>query len=150
MLNKILIISLFSLYMLGISTNDPAKRNILLKVSSLESPEGTLRIAVFDKEKSFLDTDKAVFLGVQPIQKVGETEVAIGPLNYGEYAVAIYHDVNNNGKLDTNIFGIPKEPYAFSNDAGSKWKKPSFKDAKILFNPDRKEVILKLRSWKEL
>ena len=35
---------------------------------------------------------------------------------FGIYAVAIYHDINSNGKLDRNSLGIPTEGYAFSNN----------------------------------
>jgi uncharacterized protein (DUF2141 family) len=31
----------------------------------------------------------------------------------GKYAIAVIHDENCNGKLDTNMFGIPKEGYGF-------------------------------------
>ena len=34
------------------------------------------------------------------------------------YAVAVYHDVNGNGRLDTVPPGLPTEPYGFSNDVG--------------------------------
>ena len=37
-------------------------------------------------------------------------------LEPGDYAVAIYHDENGNGQLDKRLFGIPKEPYGFSNN----------------------------------
>lgn len=37
----------------------------------------------------------------------------------GEYLFSFYHDINNNGKLDTNFLGIPKEPFGFSNYSGS-------------------------------
>lgn len=33
----------------------------------------------------------------------------------GYYMFMIFQDLNNNGKLDTNFFGIPKEPVGMSN-----------------------------------
>lgn len=38
-------------------------------------------------------------------------------LEPGDYAVSVIHDRNNNGKLDTNTLGIPKEGFAFGNNA---------------------------------
>lgn len=35
----------------------------------------------------------------------------------GEYGIKMYHDVDQNGQMNTNAFGLPTEPYAFSNDA---------------------------------
>jgi len=37
----------------------------------------------------------------------------------GEYAIQVYQDTNNNGKLDFGIFNIPKEPVGISNWNGS-------------------------------
>jgi len=36
----------------------------------------------------------------------------------GEYLIAIFQDTNNNGKLDTNLIGFPKEPVGLSNYSG--------------------------------
>ena len=35
----------------------------------------------------------------------------------GDYAVKSFHDVNGDGRMNTNPFGMPTEPYAFSNNA---------------------------------
>ena len=47
----------------------------------------------------------------------------------GTYALAVIHDENMNGKLDTNAFGIPREGYGFSNDAKAWFGAPSFEAA---------------------
>jgi uncharacterized protein (DUF2141 family) len=44
-------------------------------------------------------------------------EVTAGDLPPGDFGIKMFHDVNGNGKLDKNMFGIPTEPYAFSNNA---------------------------------
>lgn len=49
----------------------------------------------------------------------------------GEYAIRVFHDVNDNGTLDVNGYGMPTEPYAFSNNAKgmmgpAKWSKAKF------------------------
>lgn len=44
----------------------------------------------------------------------------------GRYALAVIHDENMNGKLDTNRLGIPTEGYGFSNDAKAVLSAPSF------------------------
>lgn len=49
----------------------------------------------------------------------------------GEYAVSLFYDVNSNEKLDTSIFGIPKEPTGVSNNVTSSNGPPSFDAAKF-------------------
>ncbi|WP_394347742.1 DUF2141 domain-containing protein [Mangrovivirga cuniculi] len=53
----------------------------------------------------------------------------------GEYAVATYHDIDKNGKMNKNIIGIPKEPYGFSNNFTLKISAPKFKDCKFEIKP---------------
>ncbi|MBY0427835.1 MAG: DUF2141 domain-containing protein, partial [Alphaproteobacteria bacterium] len=54
----------------------------------------------------------------------------------GTYAVAVYHDENGNGKMDTNFIGIPKERTGASNDAKGKMGPPKFQDAKFVVSGD--------------
>ncbi len=47
----------------------------------------------------------------------------------GTYAIRAFHDLNGDGKLNTNPFGIPVEPYAFSNNARGTMGPPPWKAA---------------------
>jgi len=51
-------------------------------------------------------------------------------LKPGQYAVSVMHDENENGQLDSNIVGIPKEGYGFSNNPRV-MRKPTFDEAKF-------------------
>ena len=48
----------------------------------------------------------------------------------GTYALALIHDENGNGKLDT-MLGIPKEGFGFSNNPVIRFGPPSFKSAGV-------------------
>jgi uncharacterized protein (DUF2141 family) len=63
-------------------------------------------------------------------------------LQPGEYAFSIFYDSNNNGKLDTNFIGIPKEPLALSNGARPKFGPPRYEDA--VFQVGEKLVVQRL------
>ena len=58
----------------------------------------------------------------------------------GTYAMAVVHDENMNGKLDTNWAGVPTEGYGFSNNAKGVLGAPSF--AAASFNYDGRNVDL--------
>jgi uncharacterized protein (DUF2141 family) len=62
----------------------------------------------------------------------------------GTYALAVIHDENMNGKLDTNAFGIPKEGYGFSNDAKAWLGAPSFQTASFAYDGRALEMTLAL------
>ncbi len=57
-------------------------------------------------------------------------------LQPGTYALSLFHDENGNGKLDSNIAGIPTERYGFSRDARGRMVAPSFADAAIELRGD--------------
>jgi uncharacterized protein (DUF2141 family) len=65
----------------------------------------------------------------------GTLRFAFPGLKPGRYAVAVYHDENDNGELDTNLLGIPTEGYGFSNDATGFAGPPDF-DAAAVEVPD--------------
>ena len=62
----------------------------------------------------------------------------------GTYAIAVVHDENDNKKMDTNFFGIPKEGYGVSNNKYPKMSEPSFDDAKFSLKED-KEISIKMK-----
>jgi len=61
----------------------------------------------------------------------------------GSYAVAVFHDENDNGKLDTGFLGIPTEPTGASNDARGSMGPPKFKDAQFPY--DGGTLVLKVK-----
>ena len=61
----------------------------------------------------------------------------------GIYAVSIFHDENDNGKMDTNFMGIPKEDYGCSNDASGFMGPPKWSDAKFELK-DNTSITIKL------
>jgi uncharacterized protein (DUF2141 family) len=63
---------------------------------------------------------------------------------YGTYALAIYQDVNSNGKIDKNMIGIPTEPYAFSNNYKPRIKAPNFNDCKFQYDSISNTVSMTL------
>lgn len=68
-----------------------------------------------------------------------EVSVMFYSIPKGNYAIMAYHDVNNNGKLDTNFLGIPCEPFAFSNNAKGFMGVPKFE--KVKFDAYENSVI---------
>jgi len=76
---------------------------------------GRVMVALFDSEAAY-DGNRprasvAVEAGAAPVVAV------FRDLPAGEYAVKAFHDVDGDGEMDTNPFGIPTEPFAFSNNA---------------------------------
>ena len=61
--------------------------------------------------------------------KPGEVQISIEDVPPGTYAAQAFHDENDNGKLDRNLLGLPKEAMGFSNDAPMRMGPPGFETA---------------------
>lgn len=110
----------------AINTDDVS--SFTLTLTGVEEAEGEIRIAVFNSEQSY--TKETVFAEIIPVHST-EVNWSIPELPYGEYAIAVYHDKNTNGELDTNLLGIPKEIYGFSNNARGRFGPASWNDARF-------------------
>jgi uncharacterized protein (DUF2141 family) len=112
-----------------------AAADLTITVESLRSDKGQVFLCVFAAEssdpKAFPDCDKG-----KPVrsQKViigsGKAIVTYYGLKDGVYAVAMIHDENANGKLDTNFVGIPTEGIGVSNNPRLTGT-PGFEEAKF-------------------
>jgi uncharacterized protein (DUF2141 family) len=60
----------------------------------------------------------------------------ISDLEYGQYAFALFQDMDNDGKISRNFLGIPKDPYGFSNNFKPRLKAPSFNDCCFDYSED--------------
>ena len=107
--------------------------DLKLVITGVDDVKGSMYIAVFDNKESFPDFGKQLVEKVLPVDSK-TLSCTFKDLPNSDYAVAIFHDKNNNGKLDKNAFGIPLEPYGFSQNARARFSAPPFNDAKIVLD----------------
>lgn len=112
-----------------ISVVNAQEAALTVKISRIKAPKGLISVGLYKDEKGF--PDKGMEYMGKEIQAAGPTVVYMFQnIPFGTYAIAVYHDANANGRLDSNFLGIPKEEYAFSNNAvGAFGMPPSFKNA---------------------
>ena len=96
-----------------------------VRVENIQQAEGQVRVVVYD-ESNWLSREEWIGRVLQPAQV--DTVEATFELPPGSYAVAVVHDVNGNGRMDTR-FRFPREPYGFSRGAEPKMGPPKFEDA---------------------
>jgi uncharacterized protein (DUF2141 family) len=101
---------------------------LTVKISEIQGREGEISVGLYTSAENFPETEKSY--NGKIIKVTGEKAVAtFEDIPAGTYAIAVFHDTNSNGKLDKNFLGIPKEDYAFSNNASGAFGPPDFKDA---------------------
>lgn len=112
-----------------------AQNTISVHVHNVTSTSGKVNVAVYNSHDTFLSFD-----GVLTTNSVhaneGVVTLKIPNLPAGEYALAVFHDENDNGKLDTNWLGIPKEKVAFSNAEMRTFGPPKYKDCAFYITSD--------------
>lgn len=87
---------------------------LTVQVDGISSQKGAIMLGLFDADT--YDTDSALD-GVRLVVEGPSVSATFENLAPGEYAVRLYHDLNSDGTFNTGAFGIPTEPYAFSNNA---------------------------------
>jgi uncharacterized protein (DUF2141 family) len=91
-----------------------AEGALSIELSGLQ-PQGAVMVQLFDSETGYRGGEA---VAAQRVTVSGPTaQVAFADLAPGQYAFRLFHDVNSDGEMNTNPFGMPTEPYAFSNNA---------------------------------
>mgnify|MGYP001799543070 CR=1 FL=1 len=107
--------------------------DLTVNVEGIAKAQGSIMLGLFD-EASY-EGDGAVN-GANLKVDGNSVTVTFEGLEPGEYAVRLYHDVNDDGEMNTNPFGMPTEPFAFSNDAKGRFGPAKWDDAKFTVAAD--------------
>ena len=109
---------------------------------STSSAMGTLNAAVFTSQQDFDSGQMISGLSV-PAQQ-GVTRLEIPDLKQGVYGISVFHDLDGDEELDTNLFGAPVEPFGFSNNPKIGFSAPKFEAFKFTFDgtPMQLNIIL--------
>lgn len=114
---------------------DPAADNTLtIVVTGIREAEGKMACALFWQNKGFPRKHRRALRRTW-VEVDGESVTCVfRRTGLGEYAASVFLDINQNGKLDTNAIGSPKEPWGVSQNAKAKrFGPPIYKDAKFRY-----------------
>ncbi|SBV50888.1 hypothetical protein XBLMG947_1670 [Xanthomonas bromi] len=112
-------------------------------VSGLRSQQGKLRIAVIASAAQLDSAQPPVQAQTLPIAS-NTPHIQFKNLPPGRYAVMVNHDENANGKLDTNLIGMPVEGYGFSNNPTG-MRKPVFDEIVFDLPANGKHINVQMR-----
>ena len=117
---------------------------LTLIIKNLASTTAPVIIGVYVSQNKFPDpNDQFKKYKFKPNGK--DFIVKINNFNYGTYALALYQDLNRNGRIDKDIFGIPTEPYAFSNNYRPVIEAPKFRDCKFDYSSKNNNMTISMR-----
>jgi uncharacterized protein (DUF2141 family) len=88
----------------------------VIEITGINVNGGSVHVGVFTNEQDHKrDRPFATFI----LESMDSTLAYELELPEGYCLISAYQDTNNNGKMDTGFFGIPKEPIALTNYSGS-------------------------------
>lgn len=119
--------------------NDPV---FTVEIQNIKEQKGQLRVGIYKPCDGFPADCKP--FDTRIIAASGSNVRVTFTVKPGDYAVAVFQDVNQNGQLDKKAFGIPKEPYGFSNNFRPRFSGPEFNDCRVRVENTGKTILIKL------
>ncbi len=106
--------------------------SLIVNVKKFKNNDGLAHVTLHDPTQKLLQ---------QQWMKIesNETQAVFKNLKAGKYAVRMYHDENNNKKMDTGFMRIPTEGWGCSNDVKPHFAAPKFED--MIFTIEKDETI---------
>jgi uncharacterized protein (DUF2141 family) len=139
MKRRIITLSTLSiLFVLSVQASD-----LSLEVTLPAQKQGVVRAAVFEKGEGFPRGKPLMNAMAKPVN--GKAVLQFTGLPAGDYAATAYLDENSNQNLDTNLFGLPTEPYGFSRNARGAMGPPHFADAAFRVDADNAKQAFELK-----
>ncbi len=138
-------ILMLSLLMPALPKQYSEHEEVVVRISNLKNKKGKLMATLYNRAEGFPSSPEKAFKSeILDLSTSKAGVIRFSQIPTGTYAVSIFHDENNNDKLDTGNFGIPKEGYGFSNNPKVRFGPPSFKEA--AFNTEKvgREIEIKL------
>lgn len=142
---KYLVAAIIVITSLSVSSQPQVKKGDLkVVVKNIRNKTGQVGFFLFNSADAFpLHTEKAIASGF--VKTTSNTvEYTFTNIALETYAVYVFHDEDNNKKLDTNFIGMPKEGIGVSNNAKGHFGPPKYADAKFDFNKPDQTIIISL------
>jgi uncharacterized protein (DUF2141 family) len=118
---------------------------VVITVTDLRSTKGVVRACMTTREDIFPRCIKDAGAHRAVVPATDKVEIRFTGVKPGNYAIALLHDENDNGKADRAMGMMPKEGYGFSRDAPVKMAPPRFKDAVFVQGEGTSRIAIKMR-----
>jgi uncharacterized protein (DUF2141 family) len=118
---------------------------LTLQVDHVRNATGVIRFAIFANDAGWPDNKlKSIRYGSLPAQP-GTVTFTLAGIPYGTYAISVFHDENENHKVDRDFFGRPKEGIGFGNNPKIGFTIPSWTASSIKITSPATNTTINLR-----
>ncbi len=123
---------------------------LAVEVLGFAGSDGRCRLALYRNQEGFNQPEKAFAKETLDAPNQGplvwtiELEASAMQSPQTRWAVSAHHDENGNDKLDKNAFGIPTEPYGFSNNPKRGFGPPKFHEVSFSVDGDESKTTKRI------
>lgn len=118
--------------------------DVAVHVTGLKNKTSKLYVAVFNSAEGFPKPEHSRTTTTIPVS-AESVDFSLSLPDTSTTGIAIFQDLNGDGKLTKNGFGLPIEPYGFSNNARSTFGPPSFSQAAFKVNEKSTSIKISVR-----
>lgn len=131
---------LLGLGFVGMTMIEPSTVHVTVRLVGVRAAKGGMLHVGLHREPGAGFPGPSQFAN-QTVRPAGVESILMFDAVPGTYAVAVHHDANSNGRMDSNFLGMPKEGYGVSNDVRPKFRAPRFSEAAVHVGRDTTLIV---------
>ena len=120
-------------------------QTIAVTVNGFNNPKGVCMACLYSNAEGFPTKLNKALTCINAKIVGSSATLTFANVPVGTYALAIVHDENKNGNMDTNFMGIPKEGYGVSNNTPSRLGPPKFANAAFRVGKTDTQLTIDMR-----
>jgi uncharacterized protein (DUF2141 family) len=120
------------------------KGDLKVVFTGLTRNVGYVRVALVNTKAGYKDEENHGFRLAEVKVKDFKAECTFSDIPLGTYSVKAFHDLDGDEQLDKGLFGIPLEPYGFSNNVRGTFGPPSYESTRFRFRTISGRISIKL------
>ena len=144
-MNTLTLLPLLSIFLVSFSLPQNQIYKATVQVSNIPSKGGELYIGWYSNDNGFREVSKAKYKQKVKVTNQKTITIPFDNIVPGTYAISMFLDENGNGVLDKNFFGVPAEPYGFSNNVYPAMRAATFEEASFIIQSNY-EIKINLKN----
>ncbi len=138
-------LSLLGNLLISKNTEATTTGSLTVNLEGLNNQTGQVCLSLFSSEQGFPDSEEKALESECFQLENNLTKITFENLSPGNYAVAVFHDVNSDRILNVNSLGIPTEGFGFSRNPTILAGIPKFRDTAVAVTSPQKNIQIKLQ-----
>ncbi len=141
------IILLFTNLNIVNAQNNKPKAEVRIVVYNIKNTNGNIKGGLFSSKEDYENKKSTAFKRNRVNIDKDKATLIFTDVPYGDYTAKIFHDENNDVKVNTNWIGIPSEGFGISNNAIGTFGPQSYDKAKFTVDKPLITLYVKLKYY---